>query len=275
VLFRSLHENAGLLLGAALVVGNSVAGGVVAYQVAFVFFLAPYAVLAQPIHTAILPELANEAKRDDVDAFARSISWTLDRMAVLIVPVSVALFVCALPLMQMVAFGRAAHNGPELLAAALAWLAVGLFPYAALLLFARAFYALHDSRTPAIVAIGSALVGVATMVALVPVTHGAARVAALGIGHSTGYTVGALVLGGLLRRRLGRSFVPRGLYVAIAWSIPLGAALWLAIRAIDPEGRLATFAVLAGLGAIAAAVYVLSVRRWWPAPPVTGTLVDA
>ena len=44
-----LHANAGILLGAAIVVGSSVAGGVVAYQVAFVFFLAPYAVLAQPI----------------------------------------------------------------------------------------------------------------------------------------------------------------------------------------------------------------------------------
>ena len=61
-----LHANAGILLGAALVVGSSVAGGVVAYQVAFVFFLAPYAVLAQPILTAFLPELVGDAERGDI-----------------------------------------------------------------------------------------------------------------------------------------------------------------------------------------------------------------
>ena len=66
-----LHSGAAMLLGAAIVVGNGVAGGVVAYQVAFVFFLAPYAVLAQPIHTAILPEMSNDAAAGDLDAFAR------------------------------------------------------------------------------------------------------------------------------------------------------------------------------------------------------------
>ena len=54
-----LHTGAGLLLGAAIVAGAGVEGGVVAYQVGWVIFLAPYAVLAQPIHTAILPELVD------------------------------------------------------------------------------------------------------------------------------------------------------------------------------------------------------------------------
>ena len=68
-----LHANAGILLGAALVVGSSVAGGVVAYQVAFVFFLAPYAVLAQPILTAFLPDLVGDAERGDMRSFAATV----------------------------------------------------------------------------------------------------------------------------------------------------------------------------------------------------------
>ena len=63
-----LHTGAGLLLGAAIVAGAGVEGGVVAYQVGWVIFLAPYAVLAQPIHTAILPEMVTEAR----DARARA-----------------------------------------------------------------------------------------------------------------------------------------------------------------------------------------------------------
>ncbi len=267
-----LHANAGLLLGAALVAGNGVAGGVVAYQVAFVFFLAPYAVFAQPIHTAILPELANEAARDDVDAFAGSVRWAIDRMAVLVVPVAAALVALALPIMQVVAFGRAARTGPPLLAAALASLAIGLLPYAALLLFARAFYALGDSRTPAVVASASAVVGVATMATLAPMTHGTARVAVLGAGHTVAYLVGAVILGVLLVRRLERPLVPRLTGVACACAIPIAAAAWVAMRHVDPSGRIATAMLLVVLVVVGAVAYALAIRRWWPA---VGSLVQA
>ena len=59
----ALQPDVAVLLGAALVMGNQVAGGVVAYQFCFVAFLAPYAILAQPIHTTILPELTARRRR--------------------------------------------------------------------------------------------------------------------------------------------------------------------------------------------------------------------
>ncbi len=58
-----LHTGAGLLLGAAIVAGAAVEGGVVAYQVAWVFFLAPYGVLAQPIHTDDPPRAGQRSRR--------------------------------------------------------------------------------------------------------------------------------------------------------------------------------------------------------------------
>ena len=58
----------------------------------------------------------------------------------------VAMTVLALPAMRIVSVGRAAEgSGPDLLAAAVATLALGLVPYAFFLLLARAFYALGDS----------------------------------------------------------------------------------------------------------------------------------
>ena len=56
-------------------------GSTLAYQVAWVFFLAPYAILAQPVHTAILSDLAREA--DEPSAFARSLRWALDNIVLL------------------------------------------------------------------------------------------------------------------------------------------------------------------------------------------------
>ena len=45
-------------------------------------------------------------------AFARSIRWALDRMALLVIPVSAGLVAIALPMMRLVAFGSATKTGP-------------------------------------------------------------------------------------------------------------------------------------------------------------------
>ncbi len=266
-----LHAGAAMLLGAAIVTGNGVAGGVVAYQVAFTFFLAPYAVLAQPLHTAILPEMSNDAAAGSLDAFAHSIRWTLDRMALLVIPVSAGLVAIALPMMRLLSFGSATRTGPALLAAGIASLALGLFPYGAFLLLARGYYALGDSRTPAIVAIGSALLGVLTMIVGSRITHGAGRVAALGIGHTTAYLTGAVVLGIGCARRTGRPIVPSLLPVATGLGGVVATGVWLVVRAVDPSGRPATIACLATVGGMGAAVYALAVRRWWRAPDTIAT----
>ncbi|HEY9557334.1 MAG TPA: lipid II flippase MurJ, partial [Acidimicrobiales bacterium] len=202
-----LHSAGGALLGAAIVGGSAVEGGVVAYQVGWVFFLAPYAVLAQPIHTAILPELVAEG-REDLSRFRASIRWSLERMALFVLPVSAAMAALALPAMRIVSFGEAAESGPELLAAAVAALAFGLFPYGAFLLLARGFYALGDSRTPGLVSVAVAAVGVVLIAVVAPLTDGAARVAVLGAGHSVAYLIGAAVLLVGLARRTGGALWP-------------------------------------------------------------------
>lgn len=264
-----LHAGAGLLLGASIILGNGTAGGVVAYQVAFVFFLAPYAILAQPIHTAVLPELANEVKTGDLDAFARSTRWALDRMAWLVIPVSAGVVVFALPMMRLVAFGGAAKSGPPLLAAGIASLALGLYPYGGFLLLARGYYALGDSRTPAVVAVGAAVVGVITMIVACSFTHGAARVAALGFGHTVAYAIGMIVLAVGLHHRVGESMIPRQLPIALVASVTTAIAGWLAMRFMDPHGRPATIVALAVVGTICTGCYALAVRHWWRAQLLT------
>jgi hypothetical protein len=94
-------------------------------------------------------------------------------------------------------------------------------------------------------------------------THGAARVAALGIGHSTAYLLGVVALAIGCRRRTGRSIVPRELPIAVAVSGAIAAVVWLAMRALDPTGRVATVACLVLVGGLGAGFYALVVRRWW------------
>ena len=65
--------------------------------------------------------------------------------------------------------------------------AVGLLPFAAFLLFARAFYARQDSRTPALVNLVENAVTVALDFALFP----GLEVPGLALAHSLGYVAGA------------------------------------------------------------------------------------
>jgi putative peptidoglycan lipid II flippase len=251
-----LHTGAGLLLGAAIVAGSAVEGGVVAYQVGWVIFLAPYAVLAQPIHTAILPEMVTEAREYGVERVGRSLRWALERMALLVVPVTAGMVALSRPAMRIVPFGETGGRGADLLAAAVAGLAVGLLPYCGFLLLARGYYALGDSRTPGVVSLGAAVTGVAVMAVGAVSADGAARIAVLGLAHSLAYAVGVAVLGVGLARRTRTSLWPAALGRVVAVSVAAGLAVWAVSGALlgDDPGRLADIAVVAGTGLAGAAL---------------------
>jgi putative peptidoglycan lipid II flippase len=252
------HAGIGVLLGTAIVMGNRVEGGVIAYQFAFVAFMAAYSILAQPVHTTILPDISLDATRGDTADFADRVRWALDRMAVLVLPVTAAYMALALPAMKVIA---PASSSPELLAAALASLGAGLFVYSSFLLLARAFYALGDSRLPALVALGSALFGAAVeVVGVLSVDDPSARVAMLGIGHSVAYLAGAGLLFVLLRLRLGHPLFPHSFWRALLLSAALGGAAWGVERAIEPRVRLATAGVLAVIGVLGVVFYVAMLR---------------
>jgi putative peptidoglycan lipid II flippase len=253
-----LHTGAGLLLGAAVVLGSGVEGAVVAYQVAWVFFLAPYGILAQPIHTAILPELVGEVGQPD--QFAASVRWALERIALLVLPATAAMIALARPGMELVSFGETGEAGASLLAAALASLAVGLLPYSAFLLLARACYARGDSRTPGVVAVASAVLGMLVM-AVGTAVEGTARVAFLGFGHSTAYLAGTIVLGWRLHRDLGLAVRPEHGLRLLLPSVAAGIVAWgvqVAVGdALEGEAeRMADLAAVAAGGAAGAVVVV-------------------
>jgi putative peptidoglycan lipid II flippase len=258
----ALHTAGGLLLGAAIVAGSAVEGAVVAYQVGWVIFLAPYGVLAQPIHTAILPELVIEAAADGPERVAASLRWSLERMALLVLPITAAMAALALPAMRVVSFGETSGSGSGLLAAAVAGLAVGLYPYSAFLLLARGYYALGDSRTPGLVAFGAAAVGVAVMGVAAAALDGAARVAVLGLGHSAAYTVGFLILAVGLTRRTGASLVPAAFLRIAGVCAAVGLGAWAVSRAMEgpAPGKLSDLALLAAVAAVGAPAIVLGYR---------------
>ena len=261
------HAGTGVLLAAALLVGMGVSGGVVAYQVAFACFLVPYAVLALPLITAVLPELAGEAGRGDLASFGRSLRWALDGMVGFVVPVSVAGIVFAPRVMEALAFGQTSGGGGRLIGVALAALAAGLLPYGAFLLFVRAHYALGEGRAPAWVALGSAGVGAVLMAVGGALADGEAKLAAMGAGHSVAYLIGAVVLGAGLTRRTAQPLAPARLIRAVAVSGALGSASAAVLHWADPTSRTATVGLAAALLLVSAGVYLAAMRPKGPTDP--------
>jgi putative peptidoglycan lipid II flippase len=254
------HAQIGLLLGAAIILGNSVRGGTVAYQVAWVFFLAPYSVLALPILTAILPDLTRDANSGRLDGFARSLRWATGAIGMLVLPVSAAMVALAKPGMSVVAFGEASENGVGLLSAGIASLAIGLLAYSMFQMLARAYYTLDDSRTPALTALGAAIVGVAFMATVAPFVHGTARVAVLGLGHSVAYFTGAIVLTIGLSRRTGRFFIPAVILRMIGLAVAIGTLMWWVAWLIDPSSRLGNLVLVVVSVVVGGAAYLGGLR---------------
>ena len=253
------HTGAALLLGAAIVLGAGVEGGVVGYRVAFLLFLAPYGILAQPIHTTVQPELAEDAAAGDLAGFGRALRWSVTSLTVVVAPVAALMVALALPAARVAAFGSA-EGGAGLMAAGIVGLALGLPAYGAFRLLAVAWYALDDSRTPALVAVGSAVVGVAVMAALTPMTDGDARIFALGLGHTVGFGLGTVALAVGLRRRHDLHPWSAPVATVSAVAAALGAAAWWAMERWSPDGRGVTALALAAVGILGIGTYYLVLR---------------
>lgn len=262
------HSGAGILLAAALIAAGGLPGGVVAYQLAMVVFLAPYGILAQPIHTVVLPRLAAAVAVDDGHGLRGAMRWAVDSMAVVTLPVAAALVAMSAPIMRILAFGAAAEGeGPTLLGAALLGLAIGIPVYGTFLLLTRAAYALGDSRTPALAALGSALLGAAAMVTAGAVVDGPDRLAAIGGGHSLAFLLGGAWLALRLRPRIG-PVLRVGQLRPLALSAALGVLAWAVMDAWDPIGRAATMLAVGVVTVVGGALYGGAIRllRAGPGP---------
>ncbi len=255
------HGFAALLLGAAIIAGGGVEGGVVAYQVGWYFFLAPYGIIAQPIHTTILPELVADNLAGDLKAFKASVRWSLDSMCVLLLPLTALCAALSVPAMSILAFGSAdVSNGIEMLSVSLAALGLGLLPYGAFFLLARVFYVYDDSRTPAMAGAAAAAVGV-TMMALAAVFAGGTNlVMLLGLAHSCAFLVGSLVLAVALRRRVGSWVLPSLFGRSLACSAIAGVVGWACYEQWKPEHKLAQTVALVVLSALMLGVYMGLIR---------------
>jgi putative peptidoglycan lipid II flippase len=143
---------------------------------------------------------------------------------------------------------------------------LGLMPYMLFQLLLRVFYALHDSKTPALVGVVTMIVNVATNVAAFYLFPPGQVVAALGAGFGLANLVGTVVawqilsrrLGGMAGREIGRSLVK--MHVAALPAAVFALGVVIAVTIALGSGKVASFAIVVAGGAGALLIYVVAAR---------------
>jgi len=218
----------GLLV--VIVLAGGARGGFTAYQAAFIFFQLPHAIFSVSIMTALLPSLSEDWVRGDRADFRRDLARGIRASAFVVLPAAAGYLVLAEPIVRvLLEHGVAGARSTELVSGVLTFFAIGLFPFSAFLLCLRAFYAMQDTRTPALINVFAVGLNIVANVALFP----ALGVRGLALGHSLAYAFAATAAALLLRRRLGGlegRMLATGLGRILAAAALTGAAAWGAAR---------------------------------------------
>ncbi|MEV0461118.1 murein biosynthesis integral membrane protein MurJ, partial [Catellatospora methionotrophica] len=180
-------------------------GGVSAYQNAYAVFQVPFAVIGLSVMTAMLPRLSRNAARRDHERVIGDLSLAVRAAAVVVAPIAVAMLVLG-PQIATLLFGpgRSANQAVQLLGMVVAAFGVALVPFTGYTILQRGFYALQDTRTPALVTVAVSGCGVAGCLAAVALLPPSGVVIGIPLAYAAAYTVGLLATAVILRRRLGR-----------------------------------------------------------------------
>lgn len=175
-------------------------GNIAAMQYATKVVGFPQQLFAVAIATVIFPVLSAHFAKSETDAL-RTTAFTGLRMTALItIPAAVGLIALARPIINVL-FERGAFTPGDVVrtAGAMQFYAVGLLGLAASIVLTRCFFAMHDSKTPVVVA----TFVVALNVVCSALTVHPFGVNGLALSNSFASLVEAGVLGFLLVRRIG------------------------------------------------------------------------
>lgn len=259
------------LIAVTLVLANRVEGGVVAYQMAYTFFMVPMALVAHPVFTTLHPRLASHAQSQRWEAYGRELSRGVRALVLMVLPAAALLAALAEPGLRLIRLGALDVEDARLVASVLAAYAVGLAGYATFQLLVRAATSAGQAHLAALVGMAAMALGALLMVVGSSLATGRGRVVALGVAHSVAVTVGAVALLAVIRFRLCRQIrvAPSVTRAAVA-AVCVWVVATVGAHVLGPSGRLGALVdlVLAGLLAVAAGVAALwalntpEVRAW-------------
>ena len=204
---------------------------------AFTIMLMPQAAIAQSAGTASLPTLSAQVELGQFEQFKQTLSGIIRVMLLLALPATIGLVLLRIPIVRVL-YERGSFDttSTQMVAWALLWYAVGLTGHSLVEVLSRAFYAMHDTKTPVIV-------GVMAMSGNILLSFTFARLfgeigwlplGGLALANSVATAVECIALLQILRKRLnglaGRQILQTG-WQALVGSAVMGLGLlgWMAL----------------------------------------------
>ena len=119
---------------------------------AFQIMTMPEVAIAQAIAIAALPTFSAQIARGELTQMRHSLASTLRSVLLLSLPATLGLILLRGPIIAML-FQRGQFNqlSTDMVAWALAWYTAGLVGHSVVEILSRAFYALHDTKTPVVI----------------------------------------------------------------------------------------------------------------------------
>ena len=235
-------------------------GSVAALQRAWIVMLLPQGVIAQSVATAVFPTFSAQVSEGNTAELKQTLSQVLRSVLFLSLPATIGLITLRLPVIRLL-FERNEFTSIDSQAAAwaLIFFGAGLLSHALVEIVTRAFFALHDTRTPVLVGgIAMALnVGLSLLFIRVigsPESLERGAFAGLALANTIATTLEGIALlilirprvGGLEVKRLAASLLKAGIAAAV-----MGLVLWLGMPLIERLGvYIGTLGGVAAGGAI-------------------------
>ncbi len=201
-------------------------GAVSALNYAWRVMLTPQAVVAQSVATAAFPTFADQYSRGQLPQLRSSLAATIRSILFIAIPASIGLLVLCKPIIQLVfQRGQFTEESTVLVAAALGAYSLGLIGHSGVEILVRAFYALHDTKTPVLLGILSLIINLIISLSLINVLG----VTGLALANTIAALVEMVLLIVMIRKRLGglddRRLALSALKTTIA-AVVMGVAVW-------------------------------------------------
>lgn len=265
------------IIGAGVVQLNFVANTIIGLSLgegaasalawAFTIMLMPQAAIAQSAGTASLPTLSAQVELGQFDQFKKTLSGIMRVMLLLALPATVGLIALRVPIIRVL-YERGSFDAAstQMVAWALLWYAVGLTGHSLVEVLSRAFYAMHDTKTPVIVGVMAMTGNILLSFAFSHLFRaiGWLPLGGLALANSLATAVECLVLLQILRKRLnglaGRQILLSG-WQTLSGSLAMGLTLhgWMAIFGGRNKYLVLMGGVAVGLLVYAAVLWLLKV----------------
>lgn len=200
-MFSILVNDISIIVDKAIATSIVPNGGASALNYANMIFMMVQGVVIVSIVTASYPGMSRAAQKENLQPFKRVIHHSLVHGMVLILPAVVGMMLFAQPIVRLF-YERDQFTATSTLltTGALFWYTPGLIGLLCSQIFIRAFYALHDTKTPLLISTVQVAVDI-TLNFILSYFFGLNGLAA---STMVGNLVGAVMLGTVLRKKSGR-----------------------------------------------------------------------